>query len=223
MLVDADEDPAPLLGDDDMDAVLAGLPLRHCKPYASPAQDETAAPAAVSGEQEPRFAAAWNRSARESSARVKSRMRRPPWERLRRRAGTPVMIRPEAAGPGSGPERSASSSGPERKPRSIGLERNPPTPEEMGPEGNRRMSCSGTAAKDSELSKLEETVAEESLGRSSVEVESGVETLAERAEPEMARNMVASSPAAAAAALASTTRSSSAALASTTRSSSAAE
>jgi hypothetical protein len=80
--------------------------------------------------------AAWNRSARESSARVKSRMRRPPWERLRWRARTSVMIRLEAARPGSGPERSVESSGPERKPRSIGPERNLPALEEMGPEGN---------------------------------------------------------------------------------------
>ena len=78
--------------------------------------------------------------------------------------------------------------GPERKPPEKGAE-------EMGPEGKRGTGCSGTAAKDSELSKPEEAV-ESSGSRRSAEVESGVETLAESAAPEMARKVVASSAAA---------------------------
>jgi len=123
-------------------------------------------------------------------------------------------MRPDVAAPGSGPDMSAASRGPERNPLSMGPERNPPPAgAQMGPDGNLGTGCSGTAANDSELSNPEDAAAadeavESSGSRRRTEVESGVETLALSAAPEMARNVVASS--AAAAALASATRSSSA-------------
>jgi hypothetical protein len=109
----------------------------------------------------------------------------------------------------------AASRGPERNLLSMGPERNPaPAGAQIGPDGNLGTGCSGTAAKDSELSNPDEAAAaaddavESSGSRRSTDVESGVETLALSAAPEMARNVVASSAAAAEAALASATRSS---------------
>ena len=81
---------------------------------------------------------------------------------------------------------SAASRGPERNPLSIGPERNPPPAgAQIGPDGNLGTGCSGTAAKDSELSNSEEAAAakdaaDSSGSRRSSDVESGVETLARR-------------------------------------------
>uniref|UniRef100_A0A0A9CWP7 p2C35 n=1 Tax=Arundo donax TaxID=35708 RepID=A0A0A9CWP7_ARUDO len=121
-------------------------------------------------------------------------------------------MRPEVAAPGRGPDMSAASRGPERNPLSMGPERNPPPAgAQIGPDGNLGTGCSGTAANDSELSNPDDAAAadeaaDSSGSRRSTEVESGVDTLALRAAPEMARNVVGSS--AAAASLASATRSS---------------
>jgi hypothetical protein len=121
-------------------------------------------------------------------------------------------MRPEVAAPGRGPDMSAASRGADRNPLSMGPERKPPPGGgQIGPDGNLGTGCSGTAANDSELSNPDDAAAadeavESSGRRRSTEVESGVDTLALSAAPEMARNVVASS--AAAAAFTSATRSS---------------
>jgi len=73
---------------------------------------------------------------------------------------------------------------------------------EIGPDENLGTGCSGTAANDSELSNPDDAVADadDSSGiSSSTDVDSGVDTLALSAAPDIARNVVASPSAAAAA------------------------
>jgi hypothetical protein len=82
-----------------------------------------------------------------------------------------------------GPGHERSVEGPGEEPPSAGTQ--------IGPDGNLGTGCSGMTAKDSELSNPDEAAAaddavESSDSRRSTDVESGVETLALSAAPEMA-------------------------------------
>jgi hypothetical protein len=183
-VVDADEHTAPLLGHHDVDAVLTDLPLRPLQPGGGRAEIhrilKLIRPCEKRAGKIPQAAAA----VRETPAE---------W------GTTPPPMRADVAAPGRGPDMSATSRGPERNPLSMGSERNPPPAPvgaQMRLDGNLGTGCSGTTANDSKLSnpeEEEEAAAEDSSGsRRRTEVESGVETLALSAAPDMARNVVAS-------------------------------
>jgi hypothetical protein len=123
-VVDADEHPSPLLGHHDVNAVLAGLPLRPLQPGGGRAEIhrilKLIRPCEKRAGKIPQAAAA----VRETPAE---------W-------GTaPPPMWADVAAPGRGPDMSAASRGAERNPLSMGPERNPPPAlagAQMGPDGN---------------------------------------------------------------------------------------